>query len=48
MSERGHVRDVVGFGVLGTDRGDAIVGGFAGFGHSIVAGVKVLALLEMC
>lgn len=34
-------------GVLSTDAGDAGVGGFAGFGQSIVAGVEVFAFLEL-
>ena len=38
--------DVVGFGVLGADGGHAGVGGFAGFGEGIVAGVEVFAFFE--
>ena len=38
---------VVGFGVLGADGGDTGVGGFAGFGESIVAGIEVLAFLRV-
>lgn len=37
--------DILGERVFRADRGDADVGGFAGFGESIVAGVEVFALL---
>ena len=37
--------DVFGDGVFATDLRDAYVGGFAGFGESVVAGVEVLAFL---
>lgn len=36
--------DLIGFRVLGANRGDARV--FAGFGHGIVAGVEVFAFLR--
>ena len=39
------MRDVVGVGVFGADGCDACVGGFAGFGEGVVAGVEVFALL---
>ena len=47
VREGGHVRDVVGLGVLGADGGDAGVAGFAGFGERVVAGVEVLTFLEI-
>jgi hypothetical protein len=47
MGERRHMRDVVGFGVLGANGGDAGIGGFAGFGESIVTGIEVLAFLRV-
>lgn len=40
------MRDLVGFGVFGTDGGDASVGGFAGFGKRVVARVEIFAFLE--
>jgi hypothetical protein len=40
------VRDVLWNWVFATDLGDAYVGGFAGFGQGVVAGVEVFALLE--
>ena len=43
----GQVRDVLGDGMLGTDVGDADVGGFAGFAQGIIAGVEVFALLTI-
>ena len=42
----GHVRDLLGVGVLAADLGDASVGSFAGLGEGIVAAVEVLALLQ--
>jgi hypothetical protein len=39
------VWDVLGDGVFAADLGDAYVGGFAGFGESVVAGVEVFAFL---
>ena len=42
---RGQMWDVLGERVLRADGGDADVGGFAGFGEGIVAGVEVFALL---
>lgn len=42
---RGQMWDILGERVFRADRGDADVGGFAGFGESIVAGVEVFALL---
>lgn len=42
----GQVRDVFGLWVLRADGGDARVGGFAGFGEGVVAGVEVFAFLE--
>ena len=39
------MRNILGDGVLAADLGDAYVGGFAGFGEGVVAGVEVLALL---
>lgn len=42
----GHVRDLLGVGVLAADLGDASVGSFAGLGEGIVAAVEVLALLH--
>lgn len=41
----GYVRDVFGERVLRTDVGYTDVGSFAGFGESVVAGIKVLAFL---
>ena len=41
------VRDVFGERVLGADLGDADVGGFAGFGEGVVAGIEVFALLRV-
>lgn len=38
--------DVVGFGMFGADGGHAGVGGFAGFGERIVAGVEVFTFFE--
>lgn len=40
-----HMRDVFGERVLEPDRGDAYVGGFAGFGEGVVARVEVFAFL---
>ncbi len=37
VSERTHVWDLIGVGVLGADGGDACVRGLAGFGESVVA-----------
>lgn len=37
--------DVLGERVLAADGGDAALGGFAGFGESIVARIKVFTLL---
>ena len=45
LDERGHVRDGVCGGVLSPDICHAGVGGFAGFGEGIVAGVEVFAFL---
>lgn len=42
----GHVRDLLGVGVLAADLGDAGVAGLAGFGEGVVAAVEVLALLR--
>lgn len=41
----GQMRDVLGDGMLGTDVGDADVGGFTGFAQGIIAGIEVFALL---
>lgn len=41
------MRDVGCLRVFGADRGDAGVGGFAGLGKGIVAGVKVFAFFEL-
>lgn len=41
----GEVGDVFWEGVLRADGGDAALGGFAGFGEGVVAGVKVFAFL---
>ena len=43
---RGHVRDLLGVGVLAADLGDASVRGLAGLGEGVVAAVEVLALLQ--
>lgn len=40
------MRDVGCLRVLGTDGGDARVGGFAGFGEGIITGVEIFAFLE--
>jgi hypothetical protein len=45
MHKRRHVRNVIGLRVLGSYGGDARVGGFAGFGESIVARVEVFSFL---
>lgn len=42
----GEVGDVFWKGVLGADRGDANVGGFAGFAEGVVARVEVFTFLE--
>ena len=42
----GHVRDLLGVGVLAADLGDASVESLAGLGEGIVAAVEVLALLR--
>jgi len=39
--------DVLWDWMLAANLGDANVGGFAGFGESVVAGVEVLALLQL-
>lgn len=41
-----QVRDILRQRVLGADGGDAALGGFAGFGEGVIAGVKVLAFLK--
>lgn len=43
----GEVGDIFSLGVLGADGGHACVGGFAGFGEGVVAGVEVFAFLLM-
>lgn len=41
----GEVGDVFWEWVLGADGGDAALGGLAGFGEGVVAGVEVFAFL---
>ena len=43
----GQMGDVLGRRVLAADGGDADVGGFAGFGEGVVAGVEVFTLLTL-
>jgi len=43
----GEVGDVFWKGVLGADRGDANVGGFAGFAEGVVARVEVFTFLKL-
>jgi hypothetical protein len=43
----GEVGDVLGEGVLGTDAACIDGAGFTGFGEGIVAGIEVLAFLEV-
>jgi hypothetical protein len=45
VCERGEVGDGVGGGVFCADGGHAAVGGFAGFGEGVVAGVEIFAFL---
>jgi hypothetical protein len=47
MGERAHVWNFVSFGVFSAHGSDAGIGGFASFGKSIVAGVKVFSFLGM-
>jgi hypothetical protein len=41
-----RMRNIFWIGVFASDGGDADVRGFAGFGESVVAGIKVFALLN--
>lgn len=48
VHKRAGMGDLIGFGMFGTNRCNACVGGFAGFGKGIITRVEVFAFLGSC